>query len=452
MLRHVLGRRRPSSPRCAQYYAPVRATATATTEDFRDVCEAVSGRDLRRLLPAVDLRRVLPASTSTAGPSAPAAGGYDVTLTLRADPDLAALPMPVDVTVTTAAGDADLRGRRTRWPSQDLHAPRGRRADRRGRSTRTTGSSSVLEAPVVGPAVRPRACCWSTASTGPPTAPRSPSAYTDHAFSGDYPIDFWDNFGAPAGGYPATLPAPLGHGAVPARGDRALPERDLGRQQLQRRPAVVAGQPDPLVPARGRERAAHGAQGRPVPRRLAARLPRRQPRDAARRSTTASPRARAWATSRGSAPRASARSSTPSARAPTPSCSTRRSRTTRPTAGSASCGSRPAGGTAPRGRRALRLPLRPALPLEPRESRRERRVHAPALLRRVPGAGVRGRPARGARPPGAGPGPAEPVRRLHGAALHAPARRAGPARGARRRRDAGCGGSSPARSAPARTS
>jgi aminopeptidase N len=41
-------------------------------------------------------------------------------------------------------------------------------------------------------------------------------AYNARAFWGDTPIQFWDNFAEPAGGYPATLPAPLGHGRVPA--------------------------------------------------------------------------------------------------------------------------------------------------------------------------------------------------------------------------------------------
>ena len=42
------------------------------------------------------------------------------------------------------------------------------------------------------------------------------TAYADSAFWNDNPITFWDTFAAPAGGYPANLPAPLGHGAVPA--------------------------------------------------------------------------------------------------------------------------------------------------------------------------------------------------------------------------------------------
>jgi hypothetical protein len=42
------------------------------------------------------------------------------------------------------------------------------------------------------------------------------TAYDDSTFWGDNEIDFWDCFGEPAGGYPASLPAALGHGTVPA--------------------------------------------------------------------------------------------------------------------------------------------------------------------------------------------------------------------------------------------
>lgn len=40
-------------------------------------------------------------------------------------------------------------------------------------------------------------------------------AYTAKAFWGNNAIDFWDVFDEPSGGYPSTLPAPIGHGAVP---------------------------------------------------------------------------------------------------------------------------------------------------------------------------------------------------------------------------------------------
>jgi len=41
-------------------------------------------------------------------------------------------------------------------------------------------------------------------------------AYEDRAFWGNLEISFWDCFDEPAGGYPSTLPEPLGHGRVPA--------------------------------------------------------------------------------------------------------------------------------------------------------------------------------------------------------------------------------------------
>jgi hypothetical protein len=40
-------------------------------------------------------------------------------------------------------------------------------------------------------------------------------AYSNRAFWGTFPITFWDSFETPVGGYPAVLPEPLGHGAVP---------------------------------------------------------------------------------------------------------------------------------------------------------------------------------------------------------------------------------------------
>jgi hypothetical protein len=42
------------------------------------------------------------------------------------------------------------------------------------------------------------------------------SAYDDSIFWGSHKISFWDIFDKPAGGYPSTLPEPLGHGGIPA--------------------------------------------------------------------------------------------------------------------------------------------------------------------------------------------------------------------------------------------
>jgi hypothetical protein len=41
------------------------------------------------------------------------------------------------------------------------------------------------------------------------------TAYEDSCFWGSHDISFWDIFSEPAGGYPANLPEPLGHGGLP---------------------------------------------------------------------------------------------------------------------------------------------------------------------------------------------------------------------------------------------
>jgi hypothetical protein len=41
------------------------------------------------------------------------------------------------------------------------------------------------------------------------------NAYENKAFWGDLDITFWDCFDTPSGGYPSTLPEPIGHGQIP---------------------------------------------------------------------------------------------------------------------------------------------------------------------------------------------------------------------------------------------
>ena len=81
------------------------------------------------------------------------------------------------------------------------------------------------------------------------------SAYSDSVFWGAYDISFWDCFDETAYGYPANMPPPLGHGIGPARHAQAVLDRDLGRQQLQRRSRQVERHGDPLLPRGGRKRA-----------------------------------------------------------------------------------------------------------------------------------------------------------------------------------------------------
>jgi len=312
-----------------QFYAQY-GYSTATTEDFRDVCEAVSGRDLDAFFQQWIYGEYYPHYRSS-WTSAPAEGGHDVTLSLEQIQPWQLFNMPLDVKITTEAGEQafviqDSLAAQTFTLHVDA-APTAVAVDPDDWVLKT------LESPVVDPPLDRHVLLvngvdWASYGT------EITSAYTDHAFSGGYTFDFWDNFSTPSGGYPAALPAPLGHGAVPPEvmgryrvviwvGNNY--NGDLASWQSSPVLSYLRAGGNVLLMSR------YGDQFLATTSASALRP--------ARRSTTASPRARAWARSRGSAPRTPASSSTPSARAPIRSCSTRWSRTTHPTAESASSGS-----------------------------------------------------------------------------------------------------------------
>lgn len=209
MLRHVLGD--------AVFFAGLkrygqdRAYGTGTTEDVQAAFQAVSGRDLTQYFQQWVYGEYYP-TYALAWSAAPAGGGYDVTLTLRQTQSWQRFTMPLDVRVTTVAGprtfvvqdslasqtftlhvDAeptDLALDPDDWVLRQIQYE----------VTRPTFERAVLVVNGVD---------WANYGTEITTA------YTDKALQGDYAIDFWDHFAAPAAGYPATLPTPLGHGPVP---------------------------------------------------------------------------------------------------------------------------------------------------------------------------------------------------------------------------------------------
>jgi len=209
MLRRVLGD--PAFFAALRQFYDQYGYSTATTEDFRDVCEAVSGRDLDAFFQQWIYGEYYPRYRSS-WTSAPAEGGYDVTLSLEQIQSWQLFNMPLDVTISTAAGEQtfvvqDSLAAQTFTLHVDT-APKAVAVDR------DDWVLKVLESPVVDPPLDRHVLLvngvdWASYGTELTTA------YTDQAFWGDYTIDFWDNFSTPSGGYPATLPAPLGHGAVP---------------------------------------------------------------------------------------------------------------------------------------------------------------------------------------------------------------------------------------------
>ena len=209
MLRHVLGEQTFFDALLA--YRAAWAYRSAATEDFRDVCEAVSGRDLDAFFQQWVYGEYYPAYRAT-WTSAPAGGGHEVTLTLEQTQSWQLFTMPVDITVTTLSGE-------TTFVVQDslasqvfvLHVsdtPTDLEVDRDGWILKTM-DQVVTEPTFQKSVLLVNGVDWPTYGT------EITSAYADQAFSGAYGVDFWDVMPAPAGGYPAPLPAPLGHGSVP---------------------------------------------------------------------------------------------------------------------------------------------------------------------------------------------------------------------------------------------
>ncbi|TPW17495.1 MAG: pepN, partial [bacterium] len=195
-----------------QAYGTQFAYASAVSEDLRDVFEDVSGKDLHPFFQQWIYGEYYPQYQFTWS-SVPAAGGYDVHLTINQTQSWQLFTLPIQMRVSTSGGDVDFTV---------------------GDSLATQAFVLHVDDPPTDVALDPDEWILKSVDVpiGVPSFDRSilvvngvdwatygaeiTNAYAAEAFWGDYGIDFWDYFPAPGGGYPGTLPAPLGHGAVPA--------------------------------------------------------------------------------------------------------------------------------------------------------------------------------------------------------------------------------------------
>jgi len=211
MLRHVVGDSTFFDCLRAYHNDPRYEYGTATTEQFRDVCASVAGMNLDWFFQEWIYGEYYPAYAFQWNP-APASGGYDVTVTIDQQQTTGLFRMPVDVTLQMPAGDSTF----VVWDSLAtqqfvLHVaqvPTGVLLDKDEWILRT------VEPPLTNPTLDRgilvvNGVDWSVYGSEITTA------YGDSIFWGSQPISFWDHFPAPAGGYPSTLPAPLGHGTIP---------------------------------------------------------------------------------------------------------------------------------------------------------------------------------------------------------------------------------------------
>ncbi len=209
MLRGVLGD--------ADFFAGLQAYraafeyGSATTEQLRDVMESVSGQDLDAFFQQWIYGEYFPVYTLAWVPG-PGAGEITVTIG-QVQTGTGLFTMAIPLRIETDQGTLDVTVQNSQASENYVIPVTGQVAsvvldpdDRILCQVQTTVSNpSFAEGILLVNGVH-----WDTYGS------EITSAYADRAFSGNQPFSFWDCFSEPAAGYPAELPAPLGHGAVPA--------------------------------------------------------------------------------------------------------------------------------------------------------------------------------------------------------------------------------------------
>jgi aminopeptidase N len=190
-------------------YRALYEGGSATTEQLRDVLEGVSGRDLDTFMEQWVYGEYFPVYRMSwlANP-----GGVQVQIE-QVQTNTGLFAMPIQLRVTTDQGSTDFVVENA-LASESYQLAVAGTVERVEldpdrwilRQVQTTVSNPSFAAGILVV----NGVDWDTYT------PEIQDAYLAGAFWGDNEFDFWDTFPAPAGGYPATLPAPLGHGGVPA--------------------------------------------------------------------------------------------------------------------------------------------------------------------------------------------------------------------------------------------
>ena len=213
MLRHVVGNDTFFDILENFHYSPQHQYGTATTEEFRAICEQVSGVELDKFFQQWIYEEYFPKYSYSwqAGQNGP---NYDIYLEIVQQQSGPLFWMPIDIYVNTADHDTTF----VVWDSLQ------------SQNFQLTVSSEPLyveldrdnwilkqvEDSIINPAFDQGILLVNGVSF---TVYGSEiwDAYQNEAFWGDYSISFWDCFISPPGGYPSTLPTPLGHGKIPEK-------------------------------------------------------------------------------------------------------------------------------------------------------------------------------------------------------------------------------------------
>jgi len=194
------------------YYGSAHQYDSATTEEFRDLCEQVSGLELDRFFQQWIYEEGFPVYRA-GWESQPVKAGYEIALTIDQLQTSSIFQMPIQVAVTTTAGETTLVVEDSLATQQFTlvvdDEPLDLELDPEEWILRMI-ASDIADATFDRGVLVVNGVHWSTYGT------EITSAHEDSIFSGTLPFSFWDCFSEPSGGYPVELPQPLGHGSVPA--------------------------------------------------------------------------------------------------------------------------------------------------------------------------------------------------------------------------------------------
>ena len=193
------------------YYGSQYQYGSCTTEQFRDICESVAGREFDHFFQQWVYEEGFP-YYHYSWSYEPVPSSYEVSLSIDQLQEDVVFHMPIQVTVTTTAGETTFVVEDTLATQQFTlvveDEPLGVELDKDEWILRMI-SEGITDTEFDRGILVVNGVHWSTYGDEIVTA------YEDSCFWGSHDISFWDIFGEPAGGYPAGLPTPLGHGSLP---------------------------------------------------------------------------------------------------------------------------------------------------------------------------------------------------------------------------------------------
>jgi len=215
MLRHVVGDATFFDiTRAWREYAPT-LYGNATTEDFRTVSETISGMDLQDFFHQWIYEEYYPIYTYSWSDQ-PSGGGWEIALRIDQKQTNTVFKMPIDVWVQFASGDTTIVVQNTLASQTFILQVNKDPIDIRLDRAQGGWILKAIQEPVVNPTFE-RGILVVNGVDWTNYGSEIRTAYEDSVFWGSHPISFWDLFQAPTGGYPSTLPAPLGtNKAVPS--------------------------------------------------------------------------------------------------------------------------------------------------------------------------------------------------------------------------------------------